>query len=94
MTTNLGNVSSDPAALLGLVSVFTSWLAFGVAGILFVVQGWRVHWGWGLANFFIPPCAIAFSILYPKQAAKPLIVLGIGLVLFFGVYYVFNFRAA
>jgi hypothetical protein len=94
MTTNLGDISTNPAALLGLISVYVSSLAFVVAGILFVVQGWRVHWGWGLANLFIPPCAIAFSILYPKEAAKPLIVLGIGLALFFGVHYVFNFRAA
>ena len=87
---DFGNVSTDPGALLGLVSMYIAWLAFVVAAILFVVQGFRVHIGWGLANLFIWPCMIAFAILYPREAKKPLIVFGFGLALFLCLFYFFR----
>ncbi len=81
---------SQPGNLLGIVFMYASALAFAVAAILFVVMGFRVHFGWGLANLFIWPCMIAFVILYPKESKKPLIVFGFGLALFLCVFHFFG----
>ena len=56
-------------------------LVLFAAAITFVVQGFRVHWGWGLANLLIPGAIIPFSFLYPKKSKVPLILIGIALVL-------------
>ncbi len=89
MNLDFGDIS-QPGNLLGLVSMYIAWLAFVVAGILFVVQGFRVHFCWGLANLFIWPCVIAFAILYPRESKKPLIVFGFGLTLLLCLFYFFR----
>ncbi len=53
-----------------------------VAFIWFVVQGFRVHWGWGVANLLIPFAIIPFCIFHPKESKRPLILTGIGLGVF------------
>jgi hypothetical protein len=76
-----GNTSVD----IGLIAVFlivgTIWLLFFVASIWFVVQGFKAHWGWGLANLLIPVAIIPFCFLYPRKSKGPLILVGVGLAL-------------
>lgn len=43
--------------------------------IWFVVQGFKVHWGLGVANLLIPGAIIPFCILHPKESKRPLILL-------------------
>jgi hypothetical protein len=45
-----------------------------VVGVWFVVLGFRVHWGWGLANLLIPGAIIPFCILHPKESKRPMIL--------------------
>ena len=56
-------------------------LAFLASGVLFVIQGFRVHWGWGLVNLIIPLAIIVFCIKHPREAIYPLIILGFGVCL-------------
>jgi hypothetical protein len=58
-------------------------LLFFVAAIWFVVQGFRVHWGWGVANLLIPFAIIPFCFLHPREPKKPLILIvaALGLLL-------------
>jgi hypothetical protein len=65
-----------------VAAFFTVKLLFIVAGIWFVVQGFRVHWGWGVANLLIPGAIIPFCIFHPKEAKRPLILIGICLGVF------------
>jgi hypothetical protein len=76
-----GNTSIDISLIAVFLTVWTIWLLFFVATIWFVVQGFRVHWGWGLANLLIPLAIIPFCFLHPKESKKPLTTVGIGLVL-------------
>jgi hypothetical protein len=67
------------AILGGLTAVKVICFAAYVA---FVVQGFRVHWGWGTANMFLGPLAgIAFFIQHRDEGRVPVYVLAHGLVL-------------
>jgi hypothetical protein len=72
--------------MITLVPVFlvalTIKLLFIVTGIWFVVQGFRVHWGWGVANLLIPGAIIPFCIFHPKEAKRPMILAIVCLVVF------------
>ena len=68
-----------PIGLVGFVTILLVLeLIFIVAGVAFVVQGFRVHWVWGLANLLVPPAFIAFCFIHPRAAKIPLMILGIG----------------
>jgi hypothetical protein len=71
----LGGTTID-VLLIGFLAVK---LIFLLAGILFVVQGFRVHWGWGLANLLLPPAIIVFFVKHRQAAKFPAIVWGVGM---------------
>ena len=77
-----GNTSIE----ISLISVFAALLTLKllpvVAAVWFSVQGFRVHWGWGVANLLIPVAFIPFYILHPKVSKRPLILIGIWLGVF------------
>jgi hypothetical protein len=53
-----------------------------VSAIAFIVQGFRVHWGWGLANIFLGPLAgIVFFFNHRHEGRVPVYVLVHGLIL-------------
>jgi hypothetical protein len=53
-----------------------------VSTIAFIVQGFRVHWGWGLANLILGPLAgIAFFVNHRQKGRVPIYILGHGLIL-------------
>ena len=55
---------------------------FIVAAISFIVQGFRVHWGWGLANTFLGPLAgVVFFIKHRQEGRVPIYILAYGLIL-------------
>ena len=54
------------------------------ADVAFVVQGFRVHWGWGVANVFLGPLAgIVFFTQHRHQGRVPVYVFVHGLILLF-----------
>jgi hypothetical protein len=73
----LGNASIE----ISLIAVFLAVLAVKLLPIIiviwFVVQGFRVHWGWGVANLLMPVAIIPFCILHPQESKRPLILLGV-----------------
>ncbi len=53
-----------------------------VSAIAFIVQGFRVHWGWGVANLFLGPLAgIVFFTQHRHEGRVPVYVLVHGLIL-------------
>jgi hypothetical protein len=68
------------AGLSFVITLFVLELISIVAGIAFVVQGFRVHWGWGLANLLVPFAMFVFCFVHPRAAKVPLIITGIGVV--------------
>ncbi len=54
-------------------------LLFFTAMVWFVVNGFRVHWGWGVANLLIPGAFLLFSFLHYKESKIPLILITVGL---------------
>lgn len=55
---------------------------FIAAAIAFIVQGFRVHWSWGLANTFLGPLAgIVFFINHRQEGRVPIYILAHGLIL-------------
>jgi len=83
-----GNTSIDIKLIITFLSLGIVWLLFGIAGIWLVVQGFRVHWGWGFANLLFPFAAIVFCFLHFNEARKPvgLIMVALTLLLFFFVF--------
>lgn len=74
----IGNTTIE-TVLLGFFAAKIIWL---LAAILFVIQGFRVHWGWGLANLLLFPLAgIALFIKHPREAKYPMIFLASSVVL-------------
>jgi len=68
-----------PIGIVGLITLYLVLkLIFIVAAIAFVVQGFRVHWGWGLANLLVPLAFIAFCFIHPRSAKIPLVIFGVG----------------
>lgn len=56
---------------------------FFLTYIAFVVQGFRVHWGWGVANLILGPLAgIVFFVNHRQQGGVPIYLLVHGLILF------------
>jgi len=74
-----GNTSVEISLIAVFVAVLMLKLLPIIAVIWFAVQGFRVHWGWGVANLLIPVAIIPFCILHPKESKKPLILFGIWL---------------
>jgi hypothetical protein len=71
---------------LGLAAILGCFMAIKVimfvSAIAFIVQGFRVHWGWGLANTFLGPLAgIAFFFNHRHEGRVPIYILVHGLVL-------------
>ena len=55
-----------------------------VSAIAFIVQGFRVHWGWGLASVFLGPLAgIVFFFNHRHEGRVPVYVFVHGLILLF-----------
>ena len=53
------------------------------SAIAFIVQGFRVHWGWGVASLFLGPLA-GIPFFYSKhrqEGSVPFYVLAHGLIL-------------
>jgi 4-amino-4-deoxy-L-arabinose transferase-like glycosyltransferase len=47
-----------------------------IAYLLFVIRGFRVHWGWGLVNFlFFPLGSLIFLIKHPRHGKLPAMIL-------------------
>jgi hypothetical protein len=70
----------------GLAAVLGCFMAVKVimfvSAIAFIVQGFRVHWGWGVANIFLGPLAgIVFFIKHRQKGSVPIYILGHGLIL-------------
>ncbi|MGA2221022.1 MAG: hypothetical protein ABSH21_04440 [Verrucomicrobiia bacterium] len=64
--------------VIGKTPVDTALIAFVLtrllliaAYILFVILGFRTHWGWGLANLLLPVTALYFSLAHPRTAKIP-----------------------
>jgi hypothetical protein len=57
--------------IVGFVAVKVAFLA---AYIMFVIQGFRVHWGWGLANLLIPLSGLVFFVRHRREGKAPMIV--------------------
>lgn len=76
-----GNTSIQISLIAVLLAFFVVKLLFVTVGIWFVVQGFRVHWGWGLANLLIPGAVIPFCVLHFKESKKPMILAGVCLAL-------------
>ena len=79
----MGETAMPFGLLCFLAILFILKLIFIVAGIAFVVQGFRVHWGWGLANLFVPFAFIAFSVIHRRAARVPVTItfIGVGWIL-------------
>jgi hypothetical protein len=76
-----GNTSIDINLILVFLIAGTMSLLSFIATIWLVVQGFRVHWAWGLANLFLPFANLVFCFVHPKESKIPLILFGIVLVL-------------
>jgi len=81
-----GNTSIETSLIAVFVVMLTLKLLPFVAVIWFVVQGFRVHWGWGAANLLIPVAIIPFCILHPKESKRPLTLIGIWLGVFLVIW--------
>lgn len=74
---DFGKTSVD-IALLAFLGVQ---ILFGLAYLLFVIQGFRTHWGWGVANMILPFAALIFFFTHPKRSKAPVLVYVSGLAL-------------
>lgn len=83
-----GNTPIDIRFISTFLILDLIWLLFFVADIWFVVQGFKVHWGWGVANLLIPCAVIVFCFLYFERARKPLglVIIASVLLLFFWIF--------
>jgi hypothetical protein len=65
-----------------LLGFFAVKIILLVAAIAFIIQGFRVHWGWGLANIFLFPLAgIALFIRHRQEAKIPMMIWAFGMAL-------------
>ena len=65
-----GNSSVD----IRIITLALAKLVFVTAYVLFVIQGFRTHWGWGLANLVMPVAALVFLFVHPRAARIPAII--------------------
>jgi hypothetical protein len=82
----------------GVLAILGCFLAikviFFVAYVAFIVQGFRVYWGWGLANLILGPLAgIVFFLKHRQEARVPIYVLIHGLILL-SIFILFAFVKA
>jgi hypothetical protein len=80
-------LASGVSGGFGVLTILAAFMAIKVilvvAAIAFVVQGFRVHWGWGVANMFLGPVAgIVFFIQHRHEGRVPIYVLIHGVILF------------
>ena len=76
----VGNYRVTIGVLCFFIAFLGLKLTFLIAGIAFVVQGFWVHWGWGLANLFVPFAMFVFCFVHPRAAKVPLIITVMGIV--------------
>jgi hypothetical protein len=69
--------------MLGLlVGFLTVKVIFVLAAVAFVIQGFRVHWGWGVANIFLCPLSgVAFFLRHRQEARVLMFILAYGVAL-------------
>jgi hypothetical protein len=69
--------------VLAILAAFTAIKVILFASVIaFIVQGFRVHWGWGLANTFLGPVSgIIFFFNHRHEGRVPVYVLVHGLIL-------------
>lgn len=78
LSLTFGDTTVD-TVLLGFLVVK---LIFIAAAIAFIIQGFRVHWSWGLANIFLFPLAgIALFIRHRQEAKIPMMIWTFGMAL-------------
>jgi hypothetical protein len=80
--------SNDISLIFALLIFGVVWLLLFIAYIWLGVQGFRVHWGWGVANLLIPWAAIIFCFLHFEKSRKPvgLIIIAFALLLFLWIF--------
>jgi hypothetical protein len=64
----------DLSYTYGLVAFILVKLCFLIAYVGFVIQGSRVHWGWGCVIFLLPVSALFFLVSHPKPAKIPSLI--------------------
>jgi hypothetical protein len=78
----LGSTSVDLSLIAAMTSMISMKLLFLAGYILFVIQGFRTHWGWGVANLLLSPiAALIFLFLHPQRAKIPAFLCGLALVI-------------
>jgi hypothetical protein len=78
-------LASELSGGFGVLAILAALTAVKVilfaSTIAFIVQGFRVHWGWGLANFLGPVAGIIFFFNNRHEGRVPVYVLIHGLIL-------------
>jgi hypothetical protein len=75
-------ISGSFGTMVALASFLAMKVIFIVADIAFTVQGFRVHWGWGLANLILGPLAmIVFFIKHRQEGKVPIYIFTHALIL-------------
>jgi len=65
-----------------LIGFLAAKIILFISAILFTIQGFRVHWGWGLANLLLFPVAgIALFIKHRHAGNLPMAIWTAGMVL-------------
>ncbi|MFA5206161.1 MAG: hypothetical protein WC708_17330 [Lentisphaeria bacterium] len=78
----LNPTGNREAGRFGLVATDLVLFCFLMAYAGFVVQGFRVHWGWGCGLFLIPASALIFLLVHPRFAKIPSIIFAVGVLMF------------
>ena len=74
--------SGDTTTYLFLFGFIAFKLIMVLAAISFIIQGFRVHWGWGLANIFLFPLGgIAFFPTHRREGKIPMLIWAFGMAL-------------
>ena len=79
-------LASHASGGFGVIAILAGFMAAKVilfaADVAFVVQGFRVHWGWGAANILLGPLAgIVFFTQHRHEGRVPIYVLVHGVIL-------------
>lgn len=69
---------SAETTLFFIVQLGLALMAVGLAWLIVVAI--RVWWVWGLSILFVPPLMIPFALRHHREAAWPIAVLGVGIV--------------
>ena len=69
------------ASQVALMGVVASLFLLFAALLLFIIQGFRTHWAWGLAILLAPCAVLGFVFMHPRKAMAPVIILFSGLAL-------------